>query len=494
MIIVIYGRYQWDHKVLDSCKNWTKGLSSDLEQSDQYCEIEIPKTCLVEIIDRWQDFSAYLKAVQCEYQLTDHSLFQKYYHTNKSYIAFPLTKNFDTNDRKLWSLPDRVLERSKGFDSLQEAYDSGYESIIDTKRETIVNKVKRDEKLVQERKLLQKDRNNLNQNLLLVFTDTISRQRAHFKLPETMKYFKNQDHHEFFRLHALEDRTMENGFMFLYGKSRNDISGTRTTNSYEENYPPPFSYEDKFESIIGYFKEQGFITGYTSNICETNIFLQNNFFADYVRNTPADHENVAMTCDPHLFDYIRGTEQFQGHFSIFRRCLYGKDSFEFTFDYAKQFFKAYNQDKKIMIVVLMDMHEGTGEVINYLDKPLAKFLNEMHQDNTTVIMFSDHGPHLGGIKKKFGGVQIINEIFNPFIMTANLKGLNSYHKSKFEENQQKLITHLQFHNFLKYWASGEYQSNSLISKLPNDEVMCDFIGINCICKNYQKNNYTLRID
>lgn len=35
-------------------------------------------------------------------------------------------------------------------------------------------------------------------------------------------------------------------------------------------------------------------------------------------------------------------------------------------------------------------------------------------------MFSDHGPHLGGIKKKIGGLQVHNEIFNPFIMTSNL--------------------------------------------------------------------------
>jgi len=53
----------------------------------------------------------------------------------------------------------------------------------------------------------------------------------------------------------------------------------------------------------------------------------------------------------------------------------------------------------------MDMHEGTGEVINYLDKPLANFLKSVeNKKDTSLIMFSDHGPHLGGLKKKLGGV------------------------------------------------------------------------------------------
>lgn len=38
-----------------------------------------------------------------------------------------------------------------------------------------------------------------------------------------MKYFKERDHYEFFRLHSLEIRTKENALAFMYGMSRNDI-------------------------------------------------------------------------------------------------------------------------------------------------------------------------------------------------------------------------------------------------------------------------------
>jgi arylsulfatase A-like enzyme len=55
------------------------------------------------------------------------------------------------------------------------------------------------------------------------------------------------------------------------------------------------------------------------------------------------------------------------------------------------------------MINFLDMHEGTHEVINYLDEPLAKFLREMKAENTTIVMFSDHGPHMGGLLKAIGG-------------------------------------------------------------------------------------------
>lgn len=112
------------------------------------------------------------------------------------------------------------------------------------------------------------------------------------------------------------------------------------------------------------------------------------------------------------------------------------------FDYAKSFLNAYKNEKKILILNMMDMHDGTGEVINYLDKPMAQFMREASQmESTALMMFSDHGFHLGGLKKTFGGVQDSSELFNPYIVTANLKGLTPLEQENFDRNQQKLMTH-----------------------------------------------------
>lgn len=76
--------------------------------------------------------------------------------------------------------------------------------------------------------------------MVLVFTDTVSRQRAHYKLKESSQFFKDQDHKEFFRLHALEDRTLENGLLFMYGLTREDLSYEKAYPPYTDNYLPPF--------------------------------------------------------------------------------------------------------------------------------------------------------------------------------------------------------------------------------------------------------------
>ena len=62
-------------------------------------------------------------------------------------------------------------------------------------------------------------------------------------------------------------------------------------------------------------------------------------------------------------------------FSILRRCFYGKDSFEYNFEYFKQFWINYQNNRKYFRLDFIDAHEGTGEVIKYLDQPLFNFLN-----------------------------------------------------------------------------------------------------------------------
>jgi hypothetical protein len=38
---------------------------------------------------------------------------------------------------------------------------------------------------------------------------------------------------------------------------------------------------------------------------------------------------------------------------------------------------AYPTERKVMMLDFIDFHEGTGEVINYLDGPLSSFLREL---------------------------------------------------------------------------------------------------------------------
>lgn len=76
-----------------------------------------------------------------------------------------------------------------------------------------------------------------------------------------------------------------------------------------------------------------------------------------------------------------------------------------------------------MMTTFLDMHEGTHEVITHLDKPLSGFIKEFQSDNTTIIVFADHGPHMGGFLKVLGGLTYFIERLNPLFVVSNLKGL-----------------------------------------------------------------------
>ena len=75
--------------------------------------------------------------------------------------------------------------------------------------------------------------------------------------------------------------------MFLYGMSVDELDKTPT---------------DKKNSIIQYFKDNGFITGHSSNLCESNIFEMGDNVLKHVVNNNADHESIAFACDPHYLN------------------------------------------------------------------------------------------------------------------------------------------------------------------------------------------------
>ncbi len=136
-------------------------------------------------------------------------------------------------------------------------------------------------------------------------------------------------------------------------------------------------FENKQKSIIEYWKEHGFITGHGSNLCESNMFEMNEYLMKYLVNNHADHESIGFACDPNYHDPENSFSPYMGPFSILRRCLYGKDTYEYVFEFGRNFLSKYRNEQKVLMLDFIDMHEGTAEVINYLDAPMAKFLREI---------------------------------------------------------------------------------------------------------------------
>ena len=78
-----------------------------------------------------------------------------------------------------------------------------------------------------------------------------------------------------------------------------------------------------------------------------------------------------------------------------RRYLYGKETFEYNFEYARQFWNKYRDSRKYMALEFMQAHESTSTVLPFLDDKLYEFFDYMHMNkylkDTAVFFISDHG-------------------------------------------------------------------------------------------------------
>ena len=153
----------------------------------------------------------------------------------------------------------------------------------------------------------------------------------------------------------------------------------------------------------------------------------------------------------------------EGEFSVLRRCLYGKEVYEYVFEYAKDFWKKYKENRKFARLSFIEGHELTAEVIKYLDNPLYQFLNgfieEGYLNNSSIIITSDHGLHYG-IYVNTQSEDALIENFLPLLIF--LLPNNRNNKIELEElyiNQDKFITPFDIYNTMIFIAEGNKHSN-----------------------------------
>ena len=172
---------------------------------------------------------------------------------------------------------------------------------------------------------------------------------------------------------------------------------------------------------LKYFKENGYITGQVSDICDKNMNNKN------IINW--DHENFVMSCDPNYFN--------KKEFTVYERCLYGKPISEYMINYAQQFWEKYKENKKYFRMSFNHGNEPTGNVIKYLDEPLYNMLwglyNHGQLKNTAVIILSEQGNKNGGLYDILGSAEFeLEKKYGVFIMLLdwNEKFKNGrYHKN-----------------------------------------------------------------
>ncbi|KRX04952.1 Alkaline-phosphatase-like, core domain [Pseudocohnilembus persalinus] len=454
----------------NSCNGWEKGLTGSIDFSQDYCVIDKPQNnCINQFIDGWIDLSS---KDMCDIQDVDkyrEELINKWFYsdikTNQNKlsmlqnnvvnaIAFPDMTKWTSRNRYPAYIQHRVIDKTVLLNSVEQGKKQNYEVILDLENMELNYNIQRNQKLVQQRKALQKD-DSLSDNIVVIYIDTLSRPQAHRKMKKTLEYFDKfafkpgmsqkqkqkiydlgKRTFEFYRYHVVGQKTQPIVFRFIYG-----------IKYIHKKHNPP---KQKADHLFKYFQDNGYIVGLSTNTCTMNCLLRTSYMRpDVNHQTTADHEFQQIIYDP---QYVNPKDYFsisQGPNAIQRRCLYGKDTFQHVLDYGYEFMNTYKNDKKVLYLEFTDAHEITDEVVGYADQPIRNFLDKLEAEGhlskkTTVYLMSDHGQHL---KKLFYVTDAIKNIYQQerslpalfMLQTTDVFKEQPQIEKNLEENEQKLF-------------------------------------------------------
>ena len=513
ILVFVISIYSVNLQLKRNCEKWTIGLKGkkifDTENFNS-CSIVKPSSCWIELIDGLLDVSWFLQE-NCEnFRIGERTELMKFlprrYH-NSNKFGYPITTNFtyvpeSYHLKFFYNLLDNFIDlENPNNNNLTNQYSKNRPEIIlefdeMTKLGKIQINITKNEELVKERN---KKSNNdtLVKNILMIYVDSISRQHFIRKMKKTSnfieKYIKetgtiqeeetNSDSanllaYQFLKYHAFIYFTQPNTNPMFYGESMVHNNGTH---------------------IIKHFHDKGFITGQANNICTRELYDIEDGYIKNLNWEPFDHENIAMFCDPNYFSPNNPYTPYMGPYSIKKRCLYGKDTFEYVLEYGEEFWKTYPNNKKFLRLAFQDAHEGTGEVARYLDDKLSDFLENFENrgwlDNTAIIFVSDHGNNMIGFYNIFNVEDFVLEktLASLFIMLPS--SVANKYQNQIYENEQVMITPYDIYDTLLHLIDekeeSEYYSrfgSSLLKRIKNsgerncDTYKLDLSDIWCRCK------------
>ena len=460
-----------------SCKNWTKGIG-DIQiinnKEKDACHIREPKFCTINIFDRWFDLSRFMT---CENKANDRKILETFAKNvkdkNYSIFVYPDTRKYNfENDSQVGIFHFKVLDE---IESLNITKDKNPEVIVEfdkNNKGTIKINITPNETLIKIRREKAKNHKVKFENILFIYIDALSRNHFKRKLPKTTKFLekylpvKNQKIKvfQFMKYSSFKGTTQENVIPMFFGNSLESESGV---------------------SIIKYLKEYGYITSGTRNICHKNQFDLQGYKTKNIHFESYDHENVAMMCDPNFSIPNFPFSILKGIYSFFRRCLYGRDTFEYIFDYSMKFWEAYKNERKFSFISFIDAHEGTMEAVQYMDtyfyNYLNNFIHKYYDNNTVIFIASDHGENMVSIHDFIYSEDFQYEkTLGTFFLLFPSDNDDSY-ENNLNNNQQVFITPYDIHDSIIDFINGDvdYFSKKGIS------VIRTMNGLKRTCENYK---------
>jgi hypothetical protein len=438
------------YKLRKGCERWTYGLKDKVISDHGSCRIKEPQSCWVELLDGLMDVSWLLQEDCQNFRYGERAELMKYipnrYHDSYK-LAYPITTNFTFIPESyhmpfFWNLMNTFIDlhNPKNNNVTNSYYTQKPEVTLEFDRTTKLGAihidVNRNEEIVKERTALRENNPIKIENVLYIYIDSISRQHFLRKMKKTRafieKHMGNQKSelksYQFMKYHTFIYFTQPNINPMFYGESMYHNNGTH---------------------IIKHFKDKGYITGHSVNICSRELYDIEQEYIDNLTWEAFDHENVALFCDPNFFNPENPFTPYMGPYSVRKRCLYGKDTFEYVLEYGEKFWGTYLDQRKFLRVAFEDAHEGTGEVARYLDDRLITFLNTFEKNgwlkDTAIIFTSDHGNNMIGFYNIFNCEDFfLEKTLGTFFML--LPNEDRFNTTNLLHNEEVLVTPYDVYN------------------------------------------------
>jgi hypothetical protein len=496
MTILVFLLYKYFQDYVEkSCEGWDKGMrESKINNQYGHCKI-IPlwTKCFLTYTDGLFDM-ARLKG-DCRHSRDvneERSLLLKWVPEDKRNalrLGYPRTEYWNFFPDCTLSLYNKnIFKNMIDMDKASPETIKDVEVVVDLSQNEPEVKItlKKNQTLIDERQAIHSQyKDNLPfKNIIQIYIDAFSRNHFRRKFKKVFEWLEEfyesnwtqYSSYQFFKYHAVDYYTYANMIPAYFG-----------VHKWEKYNMPYFLWE---------YKKRGYIVGQSSNVCEKEGWDLENVFKDYLNYTNFDHELNPFFCDPNFSDPDQPYQVFKGAYSVFRKCMYGKDSGDYSIDYAQQFFTTYKDQAKYFRMMFSDAHEGSMEVVKYLDEPVLNFLKFLrengHLENSVLMIMSDHGTTMPGPAYVSQASDWYSEVFLPTLFFVIPKNHPKYHdyNLNLKSNENIMITGFDIHstllNFVDHNQTSSTYGSSLFSNSINDYWRtCNYYQINsayCICQ------------
>ena len=429
------------------CKDWAKGLNNTYIKNDIKefgCQIKIPNECPYKIGKYFLDINK-LKKINCK-NSNKNAKKNLLRLSNSPYInsktvrfGYPLMNKdpiclLDYKDE--YKLREYFINNLVDMDNktlnkiLKENIPEIELDFSNNSYGKININVNYNKSLSKERKKLEKRVTPYSSNILILFIDSVSRAYSIRQLKKTLKFFEKFISYKGNYNKKFPSENFHSFQFFKYHSFKYYTAG---------NYPKIF-YGDRIDKsnvlITKYLKKNGYVTCYSGDLCRKEPTIT---YHNLTLEEQYDHQ--CILCDPN-----------KKHVYISKlNCLYGKNQAEYLYDYGNQFWRKYKDNRKFLIIITNDGHEGTLEKLKYLDVIVYKFLNNLFKENllkdTSVFLLSDHGTSMPSLYYLYNFYKYEKHLPMLYLLINDRKNISYNQQYKYlNKNQQAFITGYDIYN------------------------------------------------